>query len=114
ISASQPSTTVGNAYWNASLLAWVILWVTLFAVRPARAQGTGASKFHVDSQRLQGTLEKLSEFGRNPEGGVTRIGFSEIDMAARIYIIGLMKQVGLDLHMASAENYTLSLPDAPL
>jgi hypothetical protein len=83
MSASHPSTTVGNASRNASLLALVILWVASFAARPARAQGTGSSKFHVDSQRLQGTLEKLSEFGRNPEGGVTRIGFSETDMAAR-------------------------------
>jgi len=42
----------------------------------ALAQSTNSSSaFHVNSQRLQGTLEKLSEFGRNPEGGVTRLGF---------------------------------------
>ena len=75
MSASHPSTIVGNVCQNASLLALVILWVASFAARPARAQGTGSSKFHVDSQRLQATMEKLSEFGRNPEGGVTRIGF---------------------------------------
>jgi hypothetical protein len=43
-------------------------------------------EFHVESQRLQQTLEKLSEFGRNPEGGVTRLGFSEADIAAREYV----------------------------
>src|ERR1700722_13619583 len=75
-----------------------------FAARPPRAQGTASSKFHVDSQRLQGTLEKLSEFGRNPEGGVTRIGFSETDMAAREYVIGLMKQAGLEVRVDAAGN----------
>jgi hypothetical protein len=72
MSASHPSTTVGNAYQKAFRLALVILWVASFAAPPAGAQGTGSSKFHVESQRLQGPLEKLSEFGRNPEGGLTR------------------------------------------
>jgi N-carbamoyl-L-amino-acid hydrolase len=75
-----------------------------FAARPSRAQGTSISKFHVDSQRLQGTLEKLSEFGRNPEGGVTRIGFSETDLAAREYVSGLMKQAGLQVRVDPAGN----------
>ena len=104
MSGSHPSTTVGNAYRNASLLALVTLWMASFAARPAQAQGTASSKFHVDSQRLQGTLEKLSEFGRNPEGGVTRIGFSETDMAAREYVIGLMKQAGLEVRVDPAGN----------
>ena len=104
MSASHPSTIVGNAYRKAFLLALVILWVASFAARPVRAQGTGSSKFHVDSQRLQGTLEKLSEFGRNPEGGVTRIGFSETDLAAREYVIGLMKQAGLEIRVDPAGN----------
>ena len=104
MSASHSSTTVGNAYRNASIITLVILWVASFAARPSRAQGTGSSKFHVDSQRLQGTLEKLSGFGRNPEGGVTRIGFSETDMAAREYVIGLMKQAGLEVRVDPAGN----------
>src|SRR5438876_6141381 len=104
MSASHPRTTVGSVYRNASLLALAILWMASFAARPARAPGTGYSKFHVDSQRLQGTLEKLSEFGRNPEGGVTRIGFSETDMAAREYVIGLMKQAGLEVRVDPAGN----------
>jgi N-carbamoyl-L-amino-acid hydrolase len=70
----------------------------------AHAQGTGSAKTHVDSQRLQGTLEKLSEFGRNPEGGVTRIGYSETDMAAREYAIGLMKSAGLEVRIDPAGN----------
>ena len=104
MSALHSRTTVRNIYRIASVLAFVILWMASIAARPSRAQGTGISKFHVDSQRLQGTLEKLSEFGRNPEGGVTRIGFSETDLAAREYVSGLMKQAGLQVRVDPAGN----------
>src|SRR6202158_2986975 len=71
---------------------------------PLRAQGTGSPNTHVDAKRLQGTLEKLSEFGRNPEGGVTRLGYSETDMAAREYVMGLMKNAGLEVRVDPAGN----------
>src|SRR6266496_3981151 len=73
-----------------------LVWGVLLFSPASQAQNADSQTFHIDSQRLQGTLEKLSEFGRNPEGGVTRIGFSETDMAAREYVIGLMKQAGLE------------------
>jgi beta-ureidopropionase / N-carbamoyl-L-amino-acid hydrolase len=71
---------------------------------PLCAQGTGSPNTHVDAKRLQGTLEKLSEFGRNPEGGVTRLGYSETDMAAREYVMGLMKNAGLEVRVDPAGN----------
>ncbi len=82
----------------------VILCAVSFIPPFVQAQATNAAKFHVDSQRLQSTLEKLSEFGRNPEGGVTRIGFSETDLAAREYVSGLMKQAGLQVRVDPAGN----------
>lgn len=60
--------------------------------------------FHIQPQRLRETLEKLSTFGRNPDGGVTRLGFSAADMAARQYAIGLMKQAGLEVRVDPAGN----------
>jgi len=59
---------------------------------------------HLNPQRLRQTLEKLSEFGRNPEGGVTRLGFSEADLAAREYVMGLMRQAGLEVRVDPAGN----------
>src|SRR5437899_2411096 len=38
---------------------------------------------HVDGERLKGLLLGLAEVGRNPEGGVSRLGFSKEDLAAR-------------------------------
>ena len=59
---------------------------------------------HVNEQRLQSTLTRLSEFGRNPDGGVTRLGFSEADMAAREYVVGLMQDAGLRVRIDAAGN----------
>ena len=75
-----------------------------FAAPNSQAQANEQKKFHVNSGRLQGTLEKLSEFGRNPDGGVTRTGFSETDMAAREYVMGLMKQAALEVRVDPAGN----------
>ena len=36
------------------------------------AQNSAPQGFHVNSSRLQASLEKLNEFGRNADGGVTR------------------------------------------
>src|SRR6266478_5580666 len=88
----------------AALLALSILCMASFAAPNSHPQAKEQKKFHVISERLEGTLEKLSEFGRNPEGGVTRTGFSETDMAAREYVIGLMKQAALEVRVDSAGN----------
>jgi len=47
---------------------------------------------------------KLSEYGRNSDGGVTRLGYSETDMAAREYVVGLMKDAGLSVRVDPAGN----------
>src|SRR6266446_3495691 len=89
---------------RAGSLGLAILGMASFAAYNSRAQSTDSKTFHVDSKRLQGMLEKLSEFGRNPDGGVTRTGFSETDMAARGYVIGLMKQAALEVRVDPAGN----------
>jgi N-carbamoyl-L-amino-acid hydrolase len=59
---------------------------------------------HVNQDRLWQSLDKLGEFGKNPEGGVSRVGFSEADLAGRAYVIGLMKDAGLAVHVDPAGN----------
>ena len=102
--AGRSKTKPRNTFRAALLFVLAIPCMISFAAGRSRAQATGSNKFHVDSQRLQGTLEKLSEFGRNPEGGVTRTGFSETDLAAREYVSGLMKQAGLQVRVDPAGN----------
>jgi len=62
----------------------------------------------VNEQRLRATLEKLSEFGRPEgagfEGGVTRLGFSEEDLAARRWLVDQMREAGLEVRVDQAGN----------
>lgn len=77
------------------------------AVSTARTQ-TPVAQMHVNQARLWGTLEKLSEFGRRAGGtfadGVTRLGFSEEDLAARNYVMRLMREAGLTVRVDPAGN----------
>src|SRR5581483_7588634 len=63
---------------------------------------------HVDGPRLWRTLERLSEFGRPSgsgfEGGVSRIAFSTEDLAAREYVMQLMREAGLSVRVDPAGN----------
>lgn len=88
----------------ASRLARATVGLAMIATPCAQAQPVSPPGLRVDALRLRSTLEKLSEFGRTPEGGVTRIGFSEADLAARAYVTGLMKQAGLEVRVDPAGN----------
>lgn len=60
--------------------------------------------FHVNADRLRGTLEALSAFGRNPEGGVSRLGFSDADLKGREYMMGLLREAGCEVSLDAAAN----------
>jgi len=49
-------------------------------------------------------IEKLSQHGANPEGGVSRVAFSDADIAGREYIAGLMRDAGLTVRTDTAGN----------
>ncbi len=102
--ASRAAKIVRNVCRMATLLALAILWLACPQRSVPQTQQTGPAKFHIDVQRLQSTLEKLSEFGKNPEGGVTRLGFSETELVAREYVIRLMKQADLQVRVDPAGN----------
>jgi hydantoinase/carbamoylase family amidase len=103
--ANRPAKKKGrNVRRIISCLVPAILCLACCPSFLSAAQESGLAKFHIDAQRLQGSLEKLSEFGRNPEGGVTRLGFSETELAAREYVIGLMKQANLQVRVDPAGN----------
>src|SRR5262245_8656823 len=76
----------------------------LFAAAAASPSQDVSLQFHIDAERLRGTLQKLSEFGRTPASGVTRLGFSDVDAAARAYVSGLMKEAGFEVRVDPAGN----------
>ena len=57
-----------------------------------------------DSGRLQEHLAELAHFGANPEGGVSRVAFSDADVAGRAYVKRLMEAAGLEVRIDTAGN----------
>jgi len=76
---------------------------SLILLVPLLARGQEPAR-HVNQERLWQTLQKLGEFGKNPEGGVSRVGFTEADLAGRAYVITLMKDTGLEVRIDPAGN----------
>jgi N-carbamoyl-L-amino-acid hydrolase len=70
------------------------------AVRTA----TAAPSPLVNGARLNSHLALLAEYGRNPEGGVTRLAYSDADKAGREYAMQLMREAKLDVSLDAAAN----------
>lgn len=58
----------------------------------------------VNGARIAEHLIALSQFGKNPQGGVSRVAFSEADRQGRDYVAGLMRSAGLDVSIDAAGN----------
>jgi len=64
----------------------------------------------VDGGRLNRHLAELSRFGANPQGGVTRLAYSDADKQAREYVMGLMRDAKLTPTIDAAGNIIASRP----
>jgi beta-ureidopropionase / N-carbamoyl-L-amino-acid hydrolase len=58
----------------------------------------------VSADRIQQHITELSKFGTNPEGGVSRVAFSDADIGGRDYIKKLMQDAGLEVRVDAAGN----------
>jgi beta-ureidopropionase / N-carbamoyl-L-amino-acid hydrolase len=59
----------------------------------------------VDATRLmEQLLRRLAEFGKNPEGGVSRVAYGDADRQGREYVTGLMREAQLDVTVDAAGN----------
>ena len=63
-----------------------------------------APNLRVNGARLNEHLKALSEFGKNPQGGVSRVAYSEADRQGREYVIGLMRAAKLEVSIDAAGN----------
>jgi N-carbamoyl-L-amino-acid hydrolase len=58
----------------------------------------------VNGTRLNDNLRALSQFGRNDKGGITRVAYSDADVAARKYVTELMRAASLEVAVDTAGN----------
>ena len=74
------------------------------AFRGASQHGQGHAALRVNGDRINQQLAALSEFGKNPYGGVSRTAYSEFDKQGREYVMGLMREAGLETSIDVAGN----------
>lgn len=77
---------------------WIFFWPLSFS----GAQTVG--KERVNGQRIMQHLQALAEFGKNPQGGVSRIAYSDADRQGRDYVMRLMRDAGLSVEIDPAGN----------
>jgi N-carbamoyl-L-amino-acid hydrolase len=82
----------------------IILMISILISFCAFTNADEDKKLMVDSARLEQRIERLAEYGKTPEGGVNRVAFSEMDIQSRDYILALMKEAGLKIHIDEAGN----------
>ncbi len=76
---------------------------SLFASNKAFASTQASRSYTINAERLRASLEQLSQFGRNPEGGVSRVAWTQPDIEARKFVIDkLMSGIGLDVRIDPA------------
>jgi N-carbamoyl-L-amino-acid hydrolase len=86
--------------------------VDVRAWRPALAQGTqqgtGQHRLRIDASKLRERIETLSTFGRPIGGtfadGVSRVAYSDADVAGRAYVMAQMRAAGLQPRIDPAGN----------
>jgi beta-ureidopropionase / N-carbamoyl-L-amino-acid hydrolase len=76
------------------------LAATVVPSRWARAQGD----LRVNGDRINAHLTALAEFGKNPEGGVSRVAYSDFDRAGRAVVLDWMRAAKLDPTVDFAGN----------
>src|SRR5260370_26557650 len=62
------------------------------------------TQLRVNGARLNEHLKALAEFGKNPQGGVSRVAYSEADRQGREYVVGFMRAAKLDVSIDAAGN----------
>jgi N-carbamoyl-L-amino-acid hydrolase len=77
---------------------------TVGAVASRRISFAAQPRLRVNGPRLNEHLKALSEFGKNPQGGVSRVAYSEADRQGREYVMSLMRAAKLDVSVDAAGN----------
>ena len=75
----------------------------LIALSALPRQGSVKS-WRVNGARVNKHLTDLSQFGANPQGGVSRVAFSDADIAGRHFMMDLMRDAGLTAGIDPAGN----------
>jgi N-carbamoyl-L-amino-acid hydrolase len=78
-------------------------WLSVLVLAAATATAE-TPPVRVQGARIDAHLQALAQFGKNPQGGVSRVAYSDADVAGRAYVLGLMREAGLSVQVDAAGN----------
>lgn len=78
--------------------------IVFFALLSAWAAVAQPADIRANPERMEQRIKALAGFGTNPEGGVSRVAYSDADLAGREYIMDLMREAGLHVRVDTAGN----------
>ena len=80
--------------------------ILLFTITFYSALSIGFSQklIKASASRIEERIKTLSQYGANPEGGVSRVAYSDADIEGRKYIMEVMKNAGLEVRVDVAGN----------
>jgi len=76
------------------LLLLLVISTNLYSQKPTEAS----------VGRIETRIREISQFGAIASGGVNRVAYSDADIKARLYVVALMKNAGLEVTIDQAAN----------
>ena len=62
------------------------------------------TSIRVNGKRIMDHILALGEFGKNPQGGASRVAYSDADKQGREYVLGLLREAKLEVKIDAAGN----------
>lgn len=82
----------------------LVLGAVTHTLAPSLLRGAARPALRINGDRLNANLKRLSEFGKNPQGGVSRVAYTDADKQGREFVMELMRAARLDVSMDHAGN----------
>src|SRR5688572_12075273 len=69
-----------------------------------RRLGAAHAPLQVNAERINRHLQELAVFGKNPQGGVSRVAYTDFDKQGREYVMRVMRSAQLEVSTDLAGN----------
>ena len=80
-------------------------YALLLSLSSLSLRQTGAqTQLRVNGDRIMKHIHALAEFGKNPQGGASRVAYSDADKQGREYVLGLLRDARLEVSIDAAGN----------
>ena len=85
---------LAKSLYSGLLSNWSVVGIELnyYHVVDITLAAAQSADVRANPDRMEQHIKALAEFGANPEGGVSRVAFSEADLAGRAFIMDLMRE----------------------